>query len=289
MKEASRKTKIIAGGFVAIASVVLTVVILIVGDDFTYFKGRTRFYTEFGSTDGLSVGAPLKMGGVEIGNVEEIVIRMRDSTPSVAARLVVFSPFEKLVKEDSEVGLDTQGVLGDKFLSLTPGSANAPLAEDGATLLSKERTGISSVVAKSTDIMNSVGDVVEKLKLLSESLPDKQNMKIITENIRESTTALNETLQRLNSKSSAVHTLGEKQTAEDLNASVRNLRQATEHFASMAKKVDEGKGTLGALVNDSSLYDDMKDLMGRANRNKALKFIIQNTLNEPEPKVEKPK
>jgi phospholipid/cholesterol/gamma-HCH transport system substrate-binding protein len=67
-----------------------------------------------------------------------------------------------------------------------------------------------------------------------------------------------------------------------LKATAENLRQTSVLARSVVAKVDSGQGTLGALVNDPSLYDDVKTLLGRANRNRAVKFLIRRTLGSDE-------
>src|SRR5262249_53902282 len=52
------------------------------------------------------------------------------------------------------------------------------------------------------------------------------------------------------------------------------LNRAMGHLESILKKVDEGEGTLGALLNDPTVYEDMKTIMGGAKRSSILKYFV---------------
>lgn len=282
MKQASRKTKIYVGGFVVGTGLVLSLVVLFVGNDLKFLKERKEYIASFSSTNGLNVGAALKMGGVDIGNVQAISIEVIEGKPRIRATILVYEPYDALVRTESRVTMDTQGVLGDKFLMLTPGPQELPLLLSGANINTHENTELSAVVSKSTGIVDDVGIITRKARDFANQLPDTKDLNSIARNIKESSDSLNEVMKQLNAKGSALRTVSSPEANAQLNATLANLLSASAHLNSVAKKIDEGKGTLGALVNDASLYDDLKTLTGRANRNKAVKFLIQQTLSTGE-------
>lgn len=282
MKQASRKTKIYVGGFVVAAALLMTVVVLFVGNDLNFLKKRKTYSATFSSTNGLNVGAALKMGGVDIGSVQDIAIILSDSEPHIRAKILIYAPFDNLVRSESRLSMDTQGVLGDKFLTLVPGSQSGPLLGEEAEIKTVELTELAAVMSKSTGIVDDVGAITHKAREFANQLPDPKSLSAIARNIKESSDSLNAVMKELSAKDSAVRTLSSPETNAKVSAAVANLLSASEHLKSVAQKVDEGKGTLGALINDASLYDDLKTLTGRANRSKAVKFMIQQTLSNSE-------
>ncbi len=280
MKQASRKSKFYLGAFTVLMTVLIGLAILFAGQDLTLFKSRTKYLVLFKNTTGLQAGAPLKMGGVDIGNVESIAITNDNGFPQILATLVVYSPNDLLIKTDSDAALETQGMLGDKFLNITPGSSSAERLPAGHFIKPNEKLGLSGVVAKSTDIVESVGKAMTKLDTMASALPDQKAVKDMAAEMRDSIKEMHGFLKTLNSEDSALRLLSDKATAAKMDRTINSLQSAAQHFESVAKKIDEGQGTLGSLVNDASLYDDMRTLMGRANRSKAMRFIIQETLKE---------
>ena len=280
MKQASRQSKFYLGAFAVIMTGLIGLAILFAGRDMTLFKSRTKFFVLFKNTTGLQVGAPLKMGGVDIGNVESIAITNDNGSPQILATLVVYAPNDHLIKTDSDASLETQGMLGDKFLNISPGSSNSASLPPEHFIKATEKLGLSGMVAKSTDIVESVGKAVSKLDGLSNSLPDQQTVKDMAAEMRDSVKEMHGFIKMLNAQDSALRIVADKQTGQKINTTLLSLQSAAEHLESVAKKIDEGRGTLGSLVNDPSLYDDMRTLMGRANRSKATRYIIQETLKE---------
>jgi phospholipid/cholesterol/gamma-HCH transport system substrate-binding protein len=253
---------------------------LLFSDDLALFKSKTRYFASFGSAAGLHEGAPLRMGGVDIGSVESVTIDSTSGTTRIVLSLVVYAPHDELIKTDSEASLDTQGMLGDKYLKLTPGSAGAPLVPENGFIRTRENTEISAVVSESTAIIKTVKDTTTKIDAFVDSLPPGDALKSVALDFQASARELRSLLTAMNAEGSGIRRAADPETSERLDRLLTILEGTATHLESVAAKIDGGKGTLGALVNDATLYDDMRKLMGRANRSKAAKYIIQQVMSE---------
>lgn len=282
MKDASRRSKRLVGGFIVATLVFLCGAIFFMGGDFAFLRGSTNYFAKFSDIGGLSVGAPVKVGGVVIGSVDQIDLENNGRKPVIVARLAILHPYNDLVRVDSQVSTETQGMLGDKFVDIAFGEPDAERAKPETVLKTKEQTELSEVVSKSTDIIDSINTLTKRVEIFTQGLPNTKVMTTISKSISDSTTALSELSHHLNSDSSAIKTLGNRQTSQDIKVIIENLKIATASLASSAKKIDQGQGTIGALVNDASLYNDMKSLLGRANRSKTLKYVIQKSIHDEE-------
>ena len=160
MKQASRRSKAIVGGFVVVAFVVFMIVALSMGNDLRFLQKKSTYVTTFTNATGLNVGAPLKVGGVDIGVVEALKIDADgldnpgsrpgeraqatvSAGPRIRADLIVYKPYDALIRVGSRVSLETQGVLGDKFVALVPGPQGSTLLAPGSLVASKEGNGAS--------------------------------------------------------------------------------------------------------------------------------------------------
>lgn len=272
MKRARKKTKLIVGVFVALSALILSGAVLLLSDNLSMFKSKTDYFAHFDNAEGLHVGSPIKLGGVEIGLIDEISVDVTAARPDVRAKLVVIAPYEKLVHEDSAVRTDTQGVLGDKFLVLEPGSSAGKHLSPGAEIKVQKGTELAAVMAKSTDILESVNNVTARLDQATKGLPSDTEVKEMFNDFAASA----KTLRLL---------VGDRARKKRLDAAIDSFSSTAERLASITKKVDEGQGTLGALVNDTQVYDDMRTLLGRANRSKAVRFVVRQALKADEPKA----
>lgn len=282
MKDASRRSKRIVGGFIVATLVFLCGTIFFMGGDFAFLRGSTNYFAKFSDIGGLSVGAPIKVGGVVIGSVDQIHLENNGGKPQIIARLAILHPYNDLVRVDSQVSTETQGMLGDKFVDIAFGEPNSERAPPETFLKTKEHTELSEVVSKSTDIIDSINTLTKRVENFTQGLPDTKVMTKISKSIADSTSSLAALTNHLNSENSAIKSLGDKQMGQDIKLILENLKATTASLASTAKKIDQGQGTLGALVNDASLYNDIKSLLGRANRSKTLKYVIQKSINDDE-------
>jgi phospholipid/cholesterol/gamma-HCH transport system substrate-binding protein len=81
--------------------------------------------------------------------------------------------------------------------------------------------------------------------------------------------------------------LNDQESKRMLRNSLANMESATAHLDSVAKKIDAGQGTLGALVNDRSMYEDMRSILGRIDRGRiARRVFIEAADSESTEKAE---
>src|SRR6202790_2812245 len=113
-------TELRVGLFVLAATVLLVVVIF-------YVTGagalgpKYRLHTFLPEVDGLTVGAPVRVNGVEVGNVEKIVIpppkpgQSITKDKNIEVDLRIQKTFQEYIRTDSTAGLITEGLLGNRY------------------------------------------------------------------------------------------------------------------------------------------------------------------------------
>ncbi len=98
----------------------------------------------FSNVAGLKSGASIEMAGVEIGRV----ISVNLDTKKLLARVVMGIHKEVVLAEDAIASVKTSGIIGDKYINLSPGGSDMTL-EDGDTLFNTESAiDIESLVSK---------------------------------------------------------------------------------------------------------------------------------------------
>jgi phospholipid/cholesterol/gamma-HCH transport system substrate-binding protein len=68
-----------------------------------------------------------------------------------------------------------------------------------------------------------------------------------------------------------------------------NLARTSESLSQIAKSLEQGEGTVGALLQDPSLYEDLKIILGGAKRSEALRYVIQHSIRQKQREAEKKK
>ncbi len=275
MKVASVKTKIKLGVFVICVAAIAGLTLLLAGDNVNLFKKSRDYQAHFTNTSGLIEGAPVRIGGVEVGRVSKIKIAAPKGDLAIVATLSVDSPYFDLISPNASVALETQGLLGDKFVSLYPGaSAGTEALPEGSVIATREADNLAKMVEKSTVIMDQVSTTTKKIDEFAGGLPDSKVVAAASEDVMVSTRALRQIMSQIAAEDSMIAMLNDPESKRMLRNSLASMESATAHLDSVAKKIDGGQGTLGALVNDRSMYEDMRSILGRIDRGKIARRVF---------------
>ena len=124
---------VLVGVFTTAAVVLFGAALFLIGNQHKAFHRHIVFYTNFQNVDGLPKGAKVRVDGMDAGEVESIQI---PSSPAQKFRLKmnVEDRLHGLIREDSLVTVETEGIVGDKFLLIHTGTERAPQAPAESTL-----------------------------------------------------------------------------------------------------------------------------------------------------------
>jgi phospholipid/cholesterol/gamma-HCH transport system substrate-binding protein len=101
-------------------------------------------YAPFTSVSGLRIGAGVDMYGLRIGRVEQIAINQKDQMAVVELRI----PNNIKVYDDAIASIDTEGLIGDRYVSLSPGGAGALLKPGGTITQTQPPVNFYDIMSK---------------------------------------------------------------------------------------------------------------------------------------------
>jgi len=153
----------IAVGIFIVAGVTLFALgIFLVGSRHEAFSRHVLLYTEFADLDGISKGSKVQVAGMDAGQVTGI-----DVPPSPSGhfrvQMKVDESLHGLVRTDSVVTVDTEGVVGDTFLTIHSGSPNAAIAQADSVLQSKPPVTMSDLLSHGLGIMNDADATIKQV------------------------------------------------------------------------------------------------------------------------------
>jgi phospholipid/cholesterol/gamma-HCH transport system substrate-binding protein len=154
------KRSFIVGLFVLAALGLFTVGLFLIGNRHEAFSRHTDFYAEFSDLSGLAKGAKVQVGGMDAGQVVDIAIPGSPSS-KFRVRMRLNDRFNGLVRTDSLASIGTEGVVGDTFLFIRPGSPQASAAPALSTLRSKEPTEIADLLDQVKGTITDVDGTVK--------------------------------------------------------------------------------------------------------------------------------
>ena len=144
METHSEKFKIRLGLFVAGGLAIFVLAIFIIGKQKNLFNPVFKLTTTFYNVSGLQVGNNVRFSGINVGTVDNIQI-INDST--VKVYMLIRKEVHQFIKADCEVTIGSEGLIGDRLLTITQGGTTSPLAKEGQWLSSKEPVETDAIMA----------------------------------------------------------------------------------------------------------------------------------------------
>lgn len=251
------------GVFVAIGVLLIMVSIALLGGPTSFLTKNYVYSIKFNSAEGVIPGAKVVLAGIQVGVVSKVEYSPTDRV--VTVEISVPKDYTGWIKSDSYAELTTQGVLGDKLVSLSTGSLEAPVIAIGGVIPSKDAQSFTAMLTKSDQLLASLTNASQSLERVLKSFEKNHRNEQFFENMASTSKNMASATAKLDQKLSEM-----------------DLKKATNNLASILEKVNNGTGTLGALVNDPGLYDDVKALFGGANRNRIVRNLVRQTVKDGE-------
>ena len=258
MNKMVTETKV--GIFVTLGFIVLAVMTVTVGKFHLVKEAGYRVYVLFDSAAGVVQNSPVRIAGVHVGKVERISLERGQA--KVALRI----PPDVQIYEDAKAYLRSEGLLGERYVEIFPGSEEKPkLSEEGFIQQGAPPASIELVLSRLSGIGDDFKGVLKPLGQLLKGIdPEKvgqlvSNFETFSRDLPHLAADARETLGNFRDISAKVQrgegTLGKLINDDEAYQDVRKTLVA---LRDVAEKVQRGEGTLGKLINDDEAYQDVR-------------------------------
>jgi phospholipid/cholesterol/gamma-HCH transport system substrate-binding protein len=195
-KEAESNWKL--GMFVTIGMILFILIIYFVGKQQNLFGSNFQLKSKFKTVSGLKVGNNIRFSGINVGTVSEIAL-VNDS--SVVVVLTIQEEVQKYIKTDAKASIGSDGLVGDKVLTISPGTSSNKIIQNNAFIQSTSPIEME-------DLMKSVKKSVDNAEIITGQLA------LFTYNMNNG----NGTLAKL---------MNDKEFAAKMDATMANLQSST--------------------------------------------------------------
>ncbi|MEJ2901001.1 MlaD family protein [Pedobacter panaciterrae] len=269
-----------------------SIALLIIGYNFlkgnAIFSSETVLYAKYSRVDGLAVSKPVLINGYQIGRVDKLELQ---TDGSIVATLKIKGKYE--IPRNSIAKLESTDLLGSKAIVMALGTGN-DFAQDGDTLNANVQKGILEtvqpvqkkaelIIGKMDSILtsvnsilnpnfqknvdksfNSIASTLSSLESTSKKVDNLvgsegtrisailANVEAISGNLKQNNAKISAILNNINSITDQVAAANFKQTIDNANKAVADLQ-------TIVGKINNGEGTLGLLVNDTKMYDNLNN------------------------------
>ncbi|HEV8483751.1 MAG TPA: MlaD family protein [Blastocatellia bacterium] len=198
------------GAFVLVAMVAFGMMIFWIGDRQFRFTRTYHLSAPFDNVAGLDEGASVRAGGVHVGTVQRIQLPHQPGD-KVIVEMELKNSTRDVVKRDSIASIETEGLLGSKYVAVSFGSLEGEQVHDGDVIDSRPPVDYADVARKTSEMLDSAKEAIDSSKV-----------------------------------------------------AIGNINDASDDLKSITGKIDNGQGTLGAMVNDRSVYSNLNATVSQA-------------------------
>ncbi|MGH7820488.1 MAG: MlaD family protein, partial [Candidatus Binatia bacterium] len=221
---ASRNVRV--GVLVSVALALLMTGTFFIGRERRFWESKVDYEIHFQRTNGLRVGSPVSLSGVDVGSVNDISFPEDPSADYIVVHISVAANAASRIRASTVAGILTQGVLGDKYVELSPGSAAAPELAAGARIPSDDPIDYEKLLGRGGDIIANIVEASNSLKNVFGAIDRGEGRLGQMLRDRERGTAI----------------------VDDLQRTVAHLASTTATIDRIAADLEAGKGAFGVLL-----------------------------------------
>lgn len=351
--ERDPKLELKVGIFVVMGISILAATFIVLGSEQNLFERNYRLHARFTDISGLRAGAAVRLSGMDVGIVQGIEFPEDLDARQVVVHMRIAERFQERIRGDSVASIQSQGLLGDKFVSVSLGAADRPLLEDGSWVDATDPKELMSYlddvgpilaniksITHQIDVLlkgedgeragKSIADMLASIKrtiveietgdgIAHKLIYDKEagaNLASTLASLKEATASIAGVVEEVRSGDGGLHDLvygdkvtrllaslegaagkidglvGEIQTGSGVlhdlvysdggKSLLANLTDTSADIKDVIAGVKRGEGTLGGLLVDPTIYQDVKSLLGKAQRNQVLKAFVRENLRRNE-------
>jgi phospholipid/cholesterol/gamma-HCH transport system substrate-binding protein len=351
----SRELKV--GLFVIVGIVLTMVAVFVIGDTRRLWEPKLTYRAAFQDVAGLKPGAPVRMGGFDIGSVTDVGHDRNTNDARLFVRMAIAKQEGTRIRTDTAARIVGKGLLGDKMVELTVGSAQSAVLPAGTLIPSEEP---SDVFASANKVAEATEKAVEQIEPLTQALGDPKfaadikgtmadvhslfdaivqgdgtmhrlfydhreadqvdelivhlshtavrvdealaDVQDISQHLREgpgiahalvydgdmsknaagALTELHDDLRAIREGNGLAHALLYGDTSSQHVMS--NVNAMSDDLRTIVGGLRQGKGTLGALLVDPTVYEDIKSVVGNVERNEVLRALVRYSIKADEKK-----
>jgi phospholipid/cholesterol/gamma-HCH transport system substrate-binding protein len=235
-------------------------------------RAKYQLRTYLPEVEQLTLGAPVRLDGVEVGNVDGIRITPSSASPEKADRnrnvevvMRVDKRFKDNITTESRASLVTEGFLGNRYVRITRGYTGSPIPPQGE-VLGEQEVAMKDVVERGADLVQNLGTLAKDVQSLIAGLRKGQGSlgKLMTDDqlynhMNSSVTRLD---QMLDQTQAGKNSLGKLLATDEM---YQRLNSMADRIDKVLSEIQDQKGTLGKLVYDPALYQNAREFVEKGN------------------------
>ena len=170
-------------GLVVTLTVALVLGFLFLLGDYNPFTTSYRLFMLHNYVGGIENGSPVRVAGAKVGRVNRISFfeaghTFQGQPVSLGLELLIDKRAKHLIRKDSKFLINFEGLIGGKYIEISPGTVGSPELEDGASVRGQDPPRLEQMLSQGFDVFNRLTDLLNEL-----GLDDRQQLKQLLDNV----------------------------------------------------------------------------------------------------------
>lgn len=251
-------------GLLLVGSLVfLAIGIFLVGQKTRLFTPTTKVAVLLPNVQGLQAGAPVWLSGVVIGTVADIAFTAPLRSDQVTVTLDIDQSAARRLGPDAVVTVKTRGLVGEKYIDITPGSQYGLSPE--VPLQGIPPTGLDEAVLEATSAFQRLDRLIESFEKSEGSLGRLVNDPALYDNLVQLAERLQKVLTAMTEgEGSLAQIISDPRLYQQTMAFTGKGEEAAVELQKLARSLQDPDGTLARLAHDPALYEESLETVRRA-------------------------
>jgi phospholipid/cholesterol/gamma-HCH transport system substrate-binding protein len=243
---AKPKFEVAVGFFVVVGFLIVSVIVFFVSGIY-FFRPGYHLSAHFDYVGIINRGAPVRFSGVHVGEVSNVKILSSEGDAKQAKVEVRFFVDKYVeVREHYKVSVQGTHIMSEPHIEITPQPGAGRILKDGDVIPNGVSPAtIDDLILRGDSISKRMDKLLENISVVFDD-PETRTM------MKESLKNMNQVLATMNSITS-----GQEKEFRD---AISNLGRATDQMAEVLKRINQGEGTVGKLISEDEIYNDLRDL-----------------------------
>lgn len=255
------------GIFIFIGSTLLVIGIFMLGNKEALFKPTFTVKAYFHNVEGLRNGSPVKLSGIDAGAVQDIKV-VGDTISLIEVKMRLLEEISHFIRVDTQAEIQTEGLVGNKFVGLKIGDSRSELVKDGGVILAKEPVSFADIIQETQGIMGYTREMTKNLSEIISKINAGEGTvgKIFTDDAlyyaaKDLTVSADKSLTGITEELNII-TAQYKSLGASVKSAVDNINRVVVGVDSLMNNALQGKGVLGSLlVQGTSADSNFQSLM----------------------------
>lgn len=240
-----KRIEVLVGTFVIFGFVLLSLVVFFVSGVSLWRTGY-RVNVIYSYVSILDRGAPVRMAGVRVGEVMKVELLEDGGTGQTKVRVQVFIAKGNEIRENYLFSVRGTHILSEPHIEVTPQPGKTLYLKEGDTVKGVDPVPVEALIDRAHQIASDLEAILSRLRGAVEDEETGKAIQETTKNLASLTRSMNQILS------------GSEEEAGD---TLRRLNNTVQSLESVLSKIQKGEGTLGKLVTDEELYQEIRDFV----------------------------